>query len=161
MAKRNSTRRKARKPKLIEVAGHQLTEAMHADYLRCIESRIRTNGGAPTAEIESLALDDFLSPHRPSQKIKKQLSELSRTAAHTALAVGTMDHFTWFASPASVRAAGCELVMKLALELYNTSAKLTTIAMNVEAEKTTKLQEWLAQDEQVARIGRGAEVAHG
>jgi hypothetical protein len=162
MAKRNSTRRKARKPKLINVEGHQLTEAMYAEYERCLESRGRTNAGADAETILYLGLDDFLARYRPSNKVKAQLSELSRTTMHAALAVGTMDKYTWFQSnPASVRSAGCKLLKELALEIYNASAKLTAIALNVEREETTKLQDWLAQGEQVARIGRGAEVVHG
>jgi hypothetical protein len=161
MAKRNSTRRRAQKPKFIEVEGHQLTPVQYASYELCLERRVAMDKGANPGQALRLGLDDFLSPHRPSQKIKKQLAELSREAAHMALAVGTMDNFAWFASPPSVRAAGCDLVKKLALELYNASAKLTAIAIYVEAEETTKLQDWLAQDQQVAQIGHLREVTHG
>jgi hypothetical protein len=162
MAKRNSTRRKARKPKFIEVEGHQLTKPMHADYLRRIESRTRTNKGAAAWEIERMALDDFLSDYRPSHKIKGQLSELCHTTTRLGIAVGVMDNYTFYTvGPASIRSAGCKLLQEMALELYNASAKLTAIVMNVEAEKTTKLQDWLAGDERVAQIGRVAEVADG
>jgi hypothetical protein len=109
-----------------------------------------------------LGLSDFLDGYRPSTKIKGQLAEIYHTASRVSLAVGTMDNYTWFTSnPASVRSAGCTVLKELALELYNASAKLTAIAMNVEAEETTKLQDWLARDAQVARIGRAAEVVHG
>ena len=52
MANRNSMRRKARKPKLIEVEGHQLTGAMYAGYELCLEQRGRimgagVDGGSP------------------------------------------------------------------------------------------------------------------
>ena len=162
MAKRNSTRRKARKPKFIEVEGHQLTPALYADYERRLEVRAGSNPDRDAGETLRLELEDFLAAHRPSSKIKGQLSEIYHTTSRVSLAVGTMDNYTWFTSnPVSVRSAGCKLLKELALELYNASAKLTAIAMNVEAEETTKLQHWLAQDEQLARIGRGAEVAHG
>jgi hypothetical protein len=162
MAKRNSTRRKARKPKLINVEGHQLTPAFYAGYELCLESRGRTNAGADAEKILRLGLEDFLATHRPSSKIKGQLAEIYHTTTRLGLAVGTMDKYTWYEpNPASVRSSGCKLLKELALELYNASAKLTAIAMNVEAEETTKLQHWLAQDEQIARIGRGAEVVHG
>jgi hypothetical protein len=161
MVKRNSTRRKAGKPKLINVEGHQLTPAFYAGYEFCLESRRRTNADADADQILRLGLEDFLANHRPSCKIKGQLSDLSMTALHAAIAVGTMNNYTFYASEPGIRSAGCNLIKELALELYNTSAKLTAIAMNVEAEKTTKLQDWLAQDEQVARIGRGAEVTNG
>src|SRR5450631_1778628 len=131
MAKRNSTRRKARKPKLIEVEGHQLTEAMHEDYERCIESRARTNGGRATAaRIEELALGDFLAGYRPSKKIEGQLVEICLAATHVGLAVGAMDGYTFSLSgPAMIRSAGCKLLQELGLELYNLSAKVTAIAM--------------------------------
>jgi hypothetical protein len=161
MVKRNSTRRMARKPKLINVEGHQLTPAFHAGYQFCLESRRRTNANADAEQILRLGLGDFLSTHRPSTKIKGQLRDLSRKIVHTALAVGAMDNYTFYADETAIRSAGCKLVKELALELYNASAKLTAIAMNVEREETTKLQDWLAQDEQVARIGRGAEMSHG
>jgi hypothetical protein len=162
MAKSKSTRRKARKPKLIEVEGHQLTEAMHADYVRCLESRMNKNSGAPVSLIESLALADFLEGYRPSTKIKGQLSEIYHATTRLGLAVGTMEGYTFYISgPASIRSAGCHLLEKLALELYSASAKLTAIAMSVEAEEGSKLQDWLAADEKVARIGRGAEASNG
>lgn len=162
MAKRNSTRRKVQKPKLINVEGHQLTPAFYAGYEFCLEVRRRTNASADAQQILRLGLQDFLATHRPSAKIKGQLAEIYHTASRASLAVGTMDKYTWYESnPASVRSAGCKLLKELALELYNASAKLTAIAMNVEAEGRTKLQDWLAQDEQVARIGCGAEVSHG
>lgn len=162
MVKRNSTRRKARKPKLIDVEGHQLTPAMYARYELCLESRIGMNKGADPGWALRLGLSDFLHIHRPSSKIGRQLAEIYHTASRVSVAVGAMDKYTWYESnPVSVRSAGCKLLKELALELYNASAKLTAIAMNVEAEETTKLQDWLAQDEQVARIGRGAEVLHG
>jgi hypothetical protein len=160
MAKRNSTRRKARKPKIINVEGHQLTEAMYAQYEMCLKSRARP--GVAEERVLSLGLDDFLSRYRPSRKIKGQISELSRTTMHAALAVGTMDDYMWFATdPASVRTAGCKLLKELALELYNASAKLTAIVMGVEAEEGSKLQDWLAQAESIERIGRSKEFAHG
>lgn len=158
MSKKQSTRRrKARKPKLISVEGHQLTEAMHADYERCLEARVRPNITA--ADTLRLGLSDFLSVYKPSNKIKDQLLRITQEAAHTAIALGSMRDYAWY-EKGVVRSAGCELVEKLALELYNASAKLTAIAMNVKAEETTKLQHWLAQDEQVARIGRLTEIAH-
>jgi hypothetical protein len=162
MAKRNSTRRKARKPKFIEVEGHQLTPAFHAGYQFCLESRGRTNAGADAEQILRLGLEDFLATHRPSSKIKGQLAEIYHTISRVMLPVGAMQDYPFFIpQPAAVRSAGCKLLREMALELYNASAKLTAIVMNVEAEETTKLQHWLAQDEQVAQIGRGAEVTHG
>jgi hypothetical protein len=161
MAKRNSTRRKAGKPKLINVEGHQLTPAQHAGYQLCLEQRAASNPNRDAGETLRLGLDDFLAHHRPSHKIKGQLSEICHTTTRLGLAVGAMDGYTFYTSgPASIRSAGCKLLTELALELYNASAKLTAIAMNVEAEKTTKLQDWLAQDERIAQIGRGAEVIH-
>jgi len=162
MVKRNSTRRKARKPKLINVEGHQLTPALYADYERRLEARVASNPERDAGETLHLGLSDFLDGYRPSTKIKGQLAEIYHTASRASLAVAAMDKYTWFTSnPASVRSAGCKLLKELALELYNASAKLTAIAGNVEAEERTKLQDWLAQDEQVARIGRGAGVANG
>lgn len=160
-SKQRSKRRPARKPKLIEVEGHQLTPAQYASYELCLERRVEMDKGTDPREPLRLGLGDFLSPHRPSHKIKGQLSELSRTAMHAALAIGTMDNYAWFTSnPASVRSAGCKLLRELVLALYNASAKLTAIAMGVEAEETTKLQDWLARDQEIARLG-GAEVDHG
>ena len=161
MAKKKSTRRKARKPKFIEISGHRLTEAMHIDYLRCKQSRMSNLGAQTIDQIEYKALDAFLAGYRPSRKIKGQLSEIYHTISRAILAVGAMQEYPFFApEPASVRSAGSKVLREMGLELYNASAKLTAIAMNVEAEETTKLQDWLAGDERVARIGRGAEVAH-
>jgi hypothetical protein len=159
MAKRNSTRHKARKPKFIEVEGHLLTKAQHAQYELCLAGRTR-----PDKDREwtlRLGLSDFLSKYRPSCKINDQLLDITQTAMTASLAIGTMRDYMWSQSnPESIRSTGCELVKKLALELYNASAKLTAIAMGVEAEETTKLQDWLAADERVARIGKLGESAH-
>ena len=162
MAKRNSTRRKARKPKLINVEGHQLTEALYADYERRLEERAAQDPDRNAGQTLQLGLSDFLHPHRPSTKIKRQLLDITQEAISVSMAIGKMRDYTWYSTDTtSIRAAGAELVQKLALELYNASAKLTAIALNVEREEKTKLQDWLAADERVAQIGRGAEVAHG
>jgi len=162
MAKGNSTRSKARKPKFIEVEGHRLTEAMDAVYQRCLQSRCVTNKGSDATRILKMGLEDFLTSYRPSHKVKSQLAEIFQTSTRIGLAVGSMSEYPFYcADAASIRPAGCELLKKLALDLYNASAKLTAIAMNVEAENTTKLQDWLAADERVARIGRGVEVVRG
>jgi hypothetical protein len=160
MAKKIIRRRKANKSKSIEVRGHKLTAAMYAEYQGCIERRKDTNSKAPW-RIEELALGDFLSEYRPSHKIKDQLLEITQEAISTSLAIGSMRDFTWCHESDSITDAGCELVTKLALDLYNASAKLTAIAMSVKAEETTKLQDWLAREAQIACIGRGAEVARG
>lgn len=159
--KQGPARPVARKPKFIEIEGHQLTGAMYADYVRCVESRYRTN---PKDDAARMGLDDFLAGYRPSTKIKGQLSAICHTATRVGLAIGAMDGYTfWNTDPASVRAAGCDLLKRLAIELGHASKKLSAIAWSVEAEEATKLQDWLApQDEQIARIVRGAEVTtHG
>lgn len=162
MAKRNSTRRKARKPKIIDVRGHQLTEAMYADYQRRIERRADTNHGSKPSQIEDLAFGDFLAGYRPSMKVKQRLGDVYHQASSTAIAIGTLQGYTFYTGdPEIIRAGGCDLLKKLALELYDASAKLTAIAMSVESEGTTKLQDWVAADDAIARIGRPPEVAHG
>src|SRR6266704_3130910 len=136
MAKRNSTRRKVRKPKIVEVEGHQLTPALYADYERRLKARAASNPDRDAGETLRLGLSDFLDGYRPSTRIKGQLAEIYYTASRASLAVATMDKYTWYASkPAAIRAAGCKLLQDLALELYNASAKLTAIAMNVEREE--------------------------
>jgi hypothetical protein len=47
MAKKHSSRRKARKPKIIEIEGHQLTPAMYLDYQsrRRAIAYLQKNGG--------------------------------------------------------------------------------------------------------------------
>jgi hypothetical protein len=158
-AKKKATRRKARKPKFIEVEGHKMTPGFYAGYQVYVEERTRTN---PDGDAGSLGLADFLSPHRPSSKIKKQLLDITQEAISISLAIGAMRDYTWYNTDVgTIRAAGCDLVKKLALDLYNTSAKITVLAMNVEAEETTKLQDWLAADERVARIGKLGEITHG
>jgi|SRR5579859_1477499 len=164
MVKRNSTRRKARTPKFIEVEGHRLTEAMHEDYQRCLQAVAGrfSNQADDARQMLKLGLANFLSGYRPSHKIAGQLVDSTKQVMTASLAIASMSDYTWeSADPDSIRAAGCDVVKKLALELYNASAKLTAIAMNVEAEKTTKLQDWLARDQEIERIGRGAEVTHG
>jgi hypothetical protein len=141
---------------LINVEGHQLTEEMHAQYERCSAARGHLNGAS------ALGLDDVLSKYRPSRKIEGHLEEAFTSTTRLAVAIGALCQYPFFNSaPGVIRAGGCELLKKLALDLYNASAKLTAIAMSVEAEGTTKLQDWLAREEEIAHIGRGAEVAHG
>ena len=153
MAKRNSTRRRARKPKITDVQGHQLTEAMYADYQRCIDAR-----GERGLEF---GLDDFLSRYRPSRKAEQRLKDVYHQASRTALAVGSLQDYAFFTpDPEIVRAGGCDLLDKLALELSSASAKLVLIARAIRSEETTKLQDWLAMDERIARLGRREEVAH-
>jgi hypothetical protein len=157
-AKKRSTRRNARKPKIHTIEGHQLTEAMYKRYELCLEVRTRPDKDAEWTQ--RLGLDDFLSKYRPSTKIKGQLGEIYHAASRAILAVGAMQDYPFFTpQPASVRSAGCKLLREMALELYNVSAKLTGIADNVEAEEATKLQDWLVRDERVAQVGRGAEEA--
>lgn len=161
MAAKRQTRRKARTAKPFEIVdGHELTKAMDADYQRCVEARSRAIAGGDAGHILRLGLEDFLSGYRPSRRIKDQLLDITKEAISISLAIGAMRDYTWYNSDSSIREYGCDLVKKLALELYNASAKVTAIAMNVEAERTTKLQDWLKRDEQLAQIGRGAEVAN-
>lgn len=157
MAKRNSTRSKARKPKFIAIEGHQLTEAMYADYLRYVESRHLRNNDC---DAKSLGLDDFLAGYRPSRKVKVQLLEIYQTVSRVGLAVASMSDYPFFAAP-SVRPAGCELLKKLALDLYYASAKFTAIAGDVEAESKSKIQDWLAQAKRLEQMGCSQDFAHG
>jgi hypothetical protein len=162
MAKRNSTRRAARKPKFIEVAGHQLTPGMQADYEICLEKRARTNAGDSADRILELGLDDLLTGYRPSRKIKRQLAVLSHLTTDIGIAIGTMKGYTFYAAePASIRSAGCRLLKDLSLELYNLSATLTAIAGDVETESGLKVQDWLAQAERLRKMGNSQEFAHG
>jgi hypothetical protein len=163
MAKRNSTRRAARKPKLINVEGHQLTEEMYARYEQCLQDRGRILGTSDTGRVLEMGLDDFLSRYRPSAKISRQLLDITQETLALSIAIGAMKDYSWrsIAATESIRAGGIDLVKKLALELYNASAKLTSIAMSVESEDTTKLQDWLAWDKRIADIGRGAKVTRG
>jgi hypothetical protein len=160
MAKRNSTRRAARKPKFIEVEGHQLTPAMHADYERCLERRStpdlasRSDGAARILE---LGLADFLARYRPSHKAGKQIQEIHQTTSRVSLAVATMGEYPFFADNASIRPAGCELLKKLGLDLYHASAKLTAIATDVETESGSKVQDWVAQSERLEQMGKSHE----
>src|ERR1700722_551485 len=159
MAKSNSTRRKARKSKFIEIQGHRLTPAMHADYQRCVEQRKLRNEKALPTQIEDMALADFLHGYRPSHKIKDQLWHLSSQASTVAVAIGTMRDYLWVQiNPGAIRKAGVDFVGKIALELNNASAKLMVIADNVEVEKQTKLQDWLAWEDQMARAEKAAGV---
>jgi hypothetical protein len=70
--------------------------------------------------------------------------DITQEALDVSLAIGTMRDYLWHNPKESIRAAGVELVEKLALDLYNASAKITAIAMNIKAEKTTKLQDFSA-----------------
>jgi hypothetical protein len=160
---KGSKRRAARKPKLINVKGHQLTEAMYADYERCLHERGRIIGTKNPDLVLKAGLDSFLHRYRPSTKIGPQLAEITREAMALSLAVGAMKDYSWVSLTGSepIRAAGVDLVKKLAVELYNASAKLTAIALSVEAEGATKLQDWIARDQEIARVGRGAEPIHG
>lgn len=154
----HKNRRKARKPKFIEVDGHQLTPAQHARYQRCVQDR--TSPDRSAAQAHYLGLSDFLHTHRPSAKISDQLLDITGGMTSISLAIGKMREYMWLSPESLVREAGSDLVEKLAYELYNAALKLTAIARNVKVEKTTHLQDWLRFDEYVARIGCGAEVAH-
>ncbi len=158
MAKKNSTRRRARKPKLIDVKGHQLTDAMYADLNDRVGFRAAQTKDAHRAL--ALGLDDFLSKYRPSRKAESLLLDISKGTTSVALAIGAMSNYGFYVSnPLSIRSAGCEVLKRLAQELHHASTKLTAFANSVEAEESTKLQDWIVRDEQVARIGQGAKVA--
>jgi hypothetical protein len=162
MAKRNSTRRKAGKPKLIDVEGHQLTPAMYADYERCFERRVAMDKGTDPGWALRMSLDDFLSPYRPSSKIKGQLTELSSATMHAALAAGAMDNYTWFAAnPASVRLAGCQLLRDLSQEFDKAARVLSALAGGMEAQGDMKIQGWLHQAAFLEQLGCSKEFAHG
>jgi hypothetical protein len=162
MAKKHSTRRKARKPKFIEVDGHQLTPTMYASYKNCVESRKQINGNLAIWQIEQMALNDFLSGWRPSRRIGEQIAAVYDRAMDVSLAMGPMKDYNFFSSRSKpVVQAGSELLRKLGLEMYNVSARITALAMNVEAEADSKLQDWIARDEAYQRIGRMMEVTHG
>jgi hypothetical protein len=161
-AKQKSARRKGRKPKLIDIEGHQLTPAMYADYQRYIESRKTTNAGYTVQQIEDLALSDFLSGYRPSIKIKRQVIVLSCMASRTTVAIGEMRDYSFYAGePAAIRSAGCKLLRDLAKELSNSAGVLMAMADGVEAEKEMKIQDWLAQAVALEQLGCSKEFAHG
>jgi hypothetical protein len=147
-----SRRRPAQRPKLIEVEGHKLTPAMHAAYERHLESRASQHPSAKRAL--ALGLEDFLAHYRPSHKIKDQLADIFKNVTTTGVAIGAMSEYTFYpTNPSSVRTAGCDLLKQLASELCHASARLAAIADAVKAESATKLQDWVAHDEALKRIG--------
>lgn len=141
MANAKSPRaRKARKPKLIEIEGHELTEAMYADYERKLGARIRISGN--TAKASESALGDFLSDYRPSSKAQKQIGQLWDQLNGVGLAVMTLHDYPWF-RPGLTRRLGCELLYNLSQEISRISGALESIAGIVKAEETMHLQGWL------------------
>jgi hypothetical protein len=162
MAAKHFSRRKVRKPKLIQIQGHRLTQAMHADFMQFFEKRMRTARGDDLGRVEELALGDFLSAYRPSHTISGVILDIFDQTTAIGIAIGKMGDYNFYTKTTSVRTAGCELLKKLALDLYHASAKLTAAASNVEAEEATKLQDWLAQADTLKQIGiRGEGAPHG
>jgi hypothetical protein len=155
MAKRKSTPRKVQM--LTNVDGHLLTPAMYADYERCLERRStpdlasRSDGAE---RILQLGLADFLAGYKPSRKVKAQIQEIYQTTSRVGLAVASMGEYPFFAENASIRPAGCELLKKLAMDLYYASAKLTAIAKDVETESESKIQDWADQSERLEQMGK-------
>jgi hypothetical protein len=165
MAKRKSTRGNASKPKIIEIGGHNLTEAMHADYQEILARRkgefLLGPANTSYSRVLELALDEFLAGYRPSKKIRAQLPRLYDRLMGLTLAVDQMKNYPFFVSSGAPRKIGCKALNGLALDLQYASATLAALADAIEVEDSTKVQDWLERAGSVERLGNTRAFAHG
>lgn len=143
-ARKTAKPRKARKPKFIEVEGHQLTPELYRAYELAIESRQRINRGDPQSRIEKTALADVLARFRFSSRTREILPELYQELSSVALAVAALDRYPFFASCSRhVRLAGCDALNRLATEAQFLGAKIHAIGEAIRYEDGGHLQDWL------------------
>ncbi|MGA7540628.1 MAG: hypothetical protein WBW93_17865 [Steroidobacteraceae bacterium] len=143
-ARKPAKPRKARKPKLIEIDGHQLTPELYREYERCRESRQHTNRGASQAHIERLALEDTVNKHRFSRSAKEKLSAIYLQLTAVASAAMALGHYPFYESdPRHVQLAGCDALNRLAAEAQLLGAKIHAIGEAIRYEDREHLQDWL------------------
>jgi hypothetical protein len=137
---------KARKPKLIEIDGHQLTPELHREYERHLESRQHTNRGDSQEGIEEIALSDTIYKYRFSApaSLREKLSPIYRqltAVASAAIALGL--HYPFYECDArDVRLAGCDALNRLAAEAQLLGAKIHAVGEAIRYEDREHLQDW-------------------
>ena len=142
-ARKTAKPRKARKPKFIEVEGHQLTPELYREYERCLESRQHTNRGALQAHIERLALEDTVDKRRFSRSAKEKLSAIYLQLNAVASAAIALGHYPFIESDARhVQLAGCDALNRLAAEAQFLGAKIHAIGEAIRYEDREHLQDW-------------------
>ena len=137
---------RGRKPKLIEIAGHQLTPDLHREYEHRLESRHRTNRDQPQEHIEALALSDVLSRFRFSMRGRELFPALYAELSSLALAVAVFDRYPFYDhDPDHVRRTGCDALNRLAAEAQLIGAKIHAIGEAIRYESREHLQDWVAR----------------
>jgi hypothetical protein len=133
----------ARKPRTIEVAGHELSPELYLDYGRAIVRRQDTNRGAPQGSIEQMALEDVLANFRPTHTAKDQLRALYGQFTSVAFAMMALADYPFFDSRATaVRVTGCDALNRLAAQAQFLGAKIAAIGDAMRHEHREKLQDW-------------------
>ncbi|HEV7611429.1 MAG TPA: hypothetical protein VGO37_06110 [Steroidobacteraceae bacterium] len=139
MAKRNSTRRRARKPKFIEVDGRQLSPAEHEIYRQKLAGRAVLIGRAEQ-EAHTLALSDLDYQKRASSHAAKRVQALGYRGSHVSIALSSLSDFAFYeagADPKLIELANA-VIGHCATELEAVAADVralhTAIASEVSAE---------------------------
>lgn len=136
-------RPRVRKPATVEIAGHELTCEQYIDYGRALERRQDINRDQPPGRIEQMALDDVLSPFRPTRTAEAQLTAIFSQLSTAALAVANLASYPFFDSRApAVRLAGCDTLNRLAAEAQFLGAKIAAIGDAIRHEHREHLQDW-------------------
>jgi hypothetical protein len=142
MAKRNSTRRKARKPKIIEVQGRELSQGEYAVYRLKLSGRSSIISRAEK-QAQSLALEDLDYAKRVVPTAKDRLRDIGRRGMDASLAASSISDFAF----------------------YNGGPKFTELTNAIIGHCAEKLEVVAAElrvlHTEIAREVSGEEVANG
>jgi len=142
-ATKKRPRAKARKSKIIEIDGHQLTPDLYDQYQRRLEWRQRTNRNMPQDRIKEIALSDVLAKFRFSLSAKTALLELYQQLLSVALGAAALGGYPFHDSHArNVRLCGCDALNRLATEAQLLGAKLHALQDAIRYENLEHLQDW-------------------
>ncbi len=146
---RSKRTRRVRKPKLIQIDGHQLTPELYRLYEHRLESRQRINRELPQERIKELALSDTIYEFRFSGSAKEKLSPIYAQLSAAALAVMALgQHYPFYDRHARhVRLTGCDTLNRLAAEVQHLGAKIHAIGEAIRYEDREHLQDWIKRQE--------------
>src|SRR5262249_22008928 len=130
------------------IDGHKLT----ANQAKAWHAAVVDRGGQVNAQ--QLGWDDFLWKHRPTKRAEGHLFKLRDQVLGISLVLGNAARYPYWQNEGTVRQSGCTLLRDMAGECYALAHMIRELAAIMEAEDSTKLQDWVKLDETLERIER-------
>jgi len=149
---------------LVEVDGHRLSkrqveqlEGLIADRRRIAEkpgSLIREWDADNYAR--SVGLQDLLYRYAPRAKAKERLGTLPLELSRTVLSIGSLREFLFF-DEGTVGEHGCALLQSLVGDAESQLASLRHFVDSMAMQRSTKLHDWVAREQEFERLGKGVQ----